>query len=241
MMKKIIVGLTLLLIAALITSPVLAERNTTKPVEETPKVYFVDHIYYNGTAMIPIRTIFEDFGLNIAWNDSDKTMYIMDDSTYRMELSIGDKTAISYDVPLIDSSFNLSDKYLSKTNIRNTSMDVVPMIIDGKTMVPLKFVSDTLDIDIALNDNQTISVSKVENPSNLKNYLTRVVNHSRESPIFNEISYCVRDINQSCIVIRERWSNTKYLETVCLKYSDEYLAGYSYKALSTIGNKPKDR
>ncbi len=238
-MKKIIVGLTLLLITALIVSPVLAERNTTKFVEDTSKVYFVNH--YNGIMMIPIRTIFEDFGLNIVWSDSDKTMYIMDDSTYRMELSIGDKTAISYNVSLNDSNFNLSDKQLLKTNIRNISMDTAPMIINNKTMVPLKFVSDTLGVNITLNDNQTISVSNVECQSNLENYLMGVINRSRESPVFNKISYCIRDINQSCIAIRKRWSNTKYLETICLKYTDDYLFGYSYKALSSKGDRPKDR
>ena len=111
----------------------------------------------DNRTLVPLRSIFEELGATVIWEQSTKTI-IANKNTTNISLKIGAKT--------------------STVNGQSISIDVPAQIINGATLVPLRFISEalgatvkwdskTLTATIEQND-KTISV-KVEN-GNVKGY-----------------------------------------------------------------------
>lgn len=80
---------------------------------------------------MPIRFITDNIGAQTRWNEQDQTVTItMENKT--IVLTIGSATARVNDVP---------------TPIDPNNQNVLPFIIDGRTMMPLRFIAENLDCD----------------------------------------------------------------------------------------------
>ena len=107
-------------------------------------VYFPDVKPYisNDRTFVPVRFISEQLGASVSWNNDTGEVIINrgDDS---IKLVIGSTEVIKNGVL--------------------SSMDTVPMITDGRTMVPLRFVSEQLGAVVSwdvLNNSVLINTSK---------------------------------------------------------------------------------
>jgi len=89
-------------------------------------------VIVESRTLVPIRAIMETFGGNVAWDDATKKVTINFNNN-TLELRIGQSTAF----------LNGYAKQIDSTNTK-----VVPMIISGRTMVPLRFVGDSFGIDV---------------------------------------------------------------------------------------------
>lgn len=88
------------------------------------RVYFeTPPVNRNGRLLVPVRKLFEGLGAQVEWNENTKTVTAVRDDT-RIELPIGKKTA--------------------KVNGYSVSIDAEAVIINGRTMVPLRFISQSL-------------------------------------------------------------------------------------------------
>lgn len=76
-----------------------------------------------GRMLIPIRAVMENLQANVNWNQQNKTVFITKDSVY-MELRVG-------------SSF-------AKVNGESKEFDVAATLVNGRTYVPLRFISESL-------------------------------------------------------------------------------------------------
>src|SRR5438046_2288351 len=75
-----------------------------------------------GRVMIPLRGVLERLGAErIDWQPADQEV-VVSAAGREMRLHIGDRTAV--------------------VNGRDVSLDVPPMILQGTTMVPLRFISE---------------------------------------------------------------------------------------------------
>ncbi len=93
---------------------------------------------YEGYTMVPIRFIAERLGCQVVWDDENKTVTINDGSTV-LSFTEGVKTMIVGD--------------------EIEEIPVEPIISDDRIYVPLRAVSDGLDIDITWNEmTRTVSV-----------------------------------------------------------------------------------
>lgn len=81
----------------------------------------------NGRTMVPFRAIFSMLGASVTWNEQEQKVTGTKDATV-IELSIGKNTATVNGIPL--------------------QMDVPVQIINGRTMVPLSFVSSNLGAQV---------------------------------------------------------------------------------------------
>jgi len=77
--------------------------------------------------MVPMRAIFEELGAYVHWTDSTQTVDATKGDT-SVRLRIGDTVA--------------------NVNGREVNLDQPPRIIGGSTMVPLRFVSESLGADV---------------------------------------------------------------------------------------------
>jgi hypothetical protein len=76
-----------------------------------------------GSVLVPFRGVFEEFGLTVGWESSNKRVTGTNDAV-KIDMSIGKKTVL--------------------VNNEQKLLEVEPKIIDGNTMVPLRFVSESM-------------------------------------------------------------------------------------------------
>ncbi|MBQ4528802.1 MAG: peptidylprolyl isomerase [Clostridia bacterium] len=88
----------------------------------------------NSRTMIPIRAVSENFGAEVSWNDAERKVTITADETI-IELFI--------------------DSDIAKVNGEDKKLDTPPAIVDSRTMVPLRFISEALGKNV-----EYISASK---------------------------------------------------------------------------------
>lgn len=81
----------------------------------------------NGRVLVPIRTISEEMGAEVTYNDATKQVLIAKDDT-EILLTIGSQEAY--------------------VNGEKIMLDVPAMIIEGRTMVPLRFISESMNATV---------------------------------------------------------------------------------------------
>jgi polyhydroxybutyrate depolymerase len=97
----------------------------------------------NGRTLVPIRAIIEALGGTIGWDAAEKKVTISFGST-TIELWIGKSTAKVNGI---------------NTPIDPTNLQVVPEIINGRTMLPLRFVAESLGCSVDWNaTTKTITI-----------------------------------------------------------------------------------
>jgi hypothetical protein len=88
-------------------------------------------IIRNDRILVPIRTIVEEFGGSINWdNDSRKVTIKANDKNIVLTI----------------------DKYDAEVNGKVETMNVAPIIHNDRTMLPLRFISENLGLDVEWDD-----------------------------------------------------------------------------------------
>jgi len=101
-------------------------------------------IIKNGRTLLPIRPVVEALGGTVSWDGTEKKVTVTLGST-TIELWIGKNTA----------RVNGTD-----TPIDSTNSKVVPEIINGRTMLPLRFVTENLGCELQWDPNtKTITIT----------------------------------------------------------------------------------
>ncbi|MCM1567017.1 MAG: copper amine oxidase N-terminal domain-containing protein [Dehalobacter sp.] len=94
----------------------------------------------DGRTLVPLRAIFEALGAIVKWDETTKTVTATKDDT-ETKLVIGGQ--------------------VSKNGVP-VNLDVPAKIIDGRTMVPLRFVSEAFGCQVEWNnDTQIININKI--------------------------------------------------------------------------------
>lgn len=132
----------------------------------------------NNRTMVPMRKIFEAFGANVEWINETRSIKATTDAL-EIGLQIGNDKA------------TLKNSSGDETEI---TLDSVPTVVNGRTLVPVRFIAESLDKKVDWdNENRTVVVidptivrKKIEErASNLFEYLTTTTENitSSESTI----------------------------------------------------------
>jgi len=122
-MKKFV---TMLLAALCAFTPVSAFAIDVN-IDRMPLQMDVEPATINGRTMIPMRSIFEALGAEIEWNSYTKGITAQKD----------EKTIVLY--------LNDTNAYINGISY---PLDAPPITIDGRTMVPARFVAESLDCQV---------------------------------------------------------------------------------------------
>ncbi len=107
----------------------------------------VPPVIESGRTLVPLRAIFEALGSNIQWDGDTQTVTATKGST-EIELVIGGKAL---------------------KNGQPVTLDVPAKIIEGRTVVPLRFVSEALGCQVSWDGaTQTITISSSSNAGTVK-------------------------------------------------------------------------
>lgn len=93
-------------------------------------------VMQNGTTLVPLRGIFEELGADVTWSQSKQTIDASNENT-KIWLKIGSTTA--------------------KVNGKDVKLTTPAKVINGNTLVPLRFISESLGESVKW-DNSTRSV-----------------------------------------------------------------------------------
>lgn len=97
-------------------------------------------IIENGRTLVPLRAIFEKIGATVEWNGDTQTVVATKDNT-AISLTINNTTATK--------------------NGTAITLDVPAKIINGRTLVPVRFVADCFGVDVRWNgDIQRVVLTK---------------------------------------------------------------------------------
>ncbi|CAN5449655.1 hypothetical protein BH11ARM1_BH11ARM1_07270 [soil metagenome] len=98
--------------------------------------------YMSGRVLVPLRGVFENLGAYVQWDPATRTIKAIKGST-DVELRVGDKWA--------------------SVDGKNVAMDVPAMIVNGSTLVPIRFVSESLGAQVTWNDSTRTVMIYAEN------------------------------------------------------------------------------
>ncbi|HHW35721.1 MAG TPA: hypothetical protein GXX18_00215 [Bacillales bacterium] len=126
-MKKILVFAVLLLNFFIISNSASAAPTIQVIINGTDQSYDQPPIIENNRTLVPLRGVFESLGATVQWNP-EKREIIATKKTQTIWLKIGSKT--------------------TKVNGAVNEIDVSAAIINGRTMVPLRFVGEALGANV---------------------------------------------------------------------------------------------
>jgi len=109
------------------TYSVLAQDITVK-INNTPVTFDVKPAIIKERVMVPLRAIFEALGAQVSWDGDNKTIYAAKDNLL---------IVLQIDNPI---AFINSDKEIT--------LDVAPVIVDSRTLVPVRFIAESLGADV---------------------------------------------------------------------------------------------
>ena len=93
----------------------------------------------DGRTMLPMRQIATELGCEVVWNEATQQVYVIND-TYTLVFTINQKTG--------------------QQNGKEFTMDVPPMIVNDRTMLPVRALATALDLDITWDDaTRTVNIA----------------------------------------------------------------------------------
>lgn len=123
MSKKLYASLLLVAVILILTPTVFAGSEIKVTIDNKPQYFDVDPQNIDGRVLVPMRTIFESLGTELGWDGSTQTVTGIK-GNIKIILKINNKIAI--------------------VNDKQVELDVPAKIIDGRTLVPARFIAESL-------------------------------------------------------------------------------------------------
>ncbi len=131
MLKKAIsVILLFLIVFSFSTNLVSASEELTLVIDGKTIEADVNPMIIDGRTMVPVRVLFDSFGADVLWNENLRQVIISTKSTV-IVFTIGSKTV-----------------YIDGVG---RPIDVPPVIVQSRTLVPIRFISSVLGYDVLWN------------------------------------------------------------------------------------------
>ncbi|MBR3942298.1 MAG: copper amine oxidase N-terminal domain-containing protein, partial [Clostridia bacterium] len=140
-MKKVIflMLVCITLLASMLVMPASAEQPISVYVNGEKLEFDVAPVLLNDRTMVPMRKIFETLGATVSWNGDTETA---------SGVRNGIRVSVSIDNPkaFIDG--------------KATSIDQPPVLLDGRTLVPLRFIAEAYGAQVEWVDaTQTVNIT----------------------------------------------------------------------------------
>lgn len=173
-MKKNILMILMTAVLILSLGQVVSAAQVIKVfIDGTEQNYEQSPVLQNGTTLVPLRDLFESLGGQLFWDKDSQTAHVTKGKTC-LSVQINNTSATVSDYDPDGDACN---------NPRIVNLNVSPKIINGKTMVPLRFASEYLGAEV-LWDQKNSTIQVFSDP-NGEEYLKYLVNNYWATPSNN--------------------------------------------------------
>ena len=139
--KTLCLLVTMLLLVSTIT-PVMANGDIKVKIDGQQIAFDVPPQLINDRTMVPLRAIFEALGATVLWDGETRTVTAYNEAYY------------------VKATIDKQDMYV---NGEARQMDIAPMIVEGRTLVPARFVAEAFNCQVDWDGtNKTVSISSRE-------------------------------------------------------------------------------
>lgn len=143
-MKKImkVLMLCMLMISVIISTVAFANSEIKVAIDGEYVEFDVQPQLINDRTMVPLRAIFEALGAEVDWDNDTQTVIAMKDDV------------------TVTATIGSTKMYIDD---EEKTMDVAPMLIGGRTLVPVRFVAEAFDCDVDWDgDNSIVYIASLE-------------------------------------------------------------------------------
>ncbi len=145
-MKKTL-ALILAALLAFAALPALAEENVTVTVNGEAVYFDQPPIILDGRTLVPIRAVFEAMGCQVGY----------DGASQQVSIANGDELVVCR---IGDANY---EKYTGGALTANGVFDVVPQVINDRTLVPVRALSEAFGCDVEWKgDTQTVVINDAD-------------------------------------------------------------------------------
>ncbi len=151
------------LIFTLLFSNLVSAKEVNVYLENEKLQMPISALLEDGRTLVPMRAIFEEVGANVEWIHDTNTV-------------VASKDGININLPI--------GKNIASVNGKEVKLDVSSKVVNGNTLVPIRFIAETLGFNTGW-DNNTYSVL-LDSEAPFGNYkVTRVVDGDTVKVMFN--------------------------------------------------------
>jgi len=132
-MKQLLLAICIALAALILIPPVSASANNQQGtiavfIDGLPVTFDVEPVIQNGRTMVPFRAVVEALHTRVHWDDATQTITAKKEDTVT-RLQIGSQTAYRNNIAI--------------------KLDALPVIYDGRTLIPLRFFAEAFDCGVS--------------------------------------------------------------------------------------------
>lgn len=118
-----------------IGNPIMTVNGEGKPIDEDGTA----PVIVNDVTLLPVRAVVEEMGGTVSWNDSTREV-TLNYNNGEIKLTIDSLTA--------------------QLNGENHTLDTAPSIINGRTMLPIRFIAESFNFDVTWEQSsQTVTIT----------------------------------------------------------------------------------
>ncbi len=181
-MKNIRKALCILLTMILMVSSMnlaMADDDIRVKIDGEQITFDVQPQLINDRTMVPLRAIFEALGATVSWDGATQTVTAYNEE-YFVKATINNKIMI--------------------VNGVSKSMDIAPMLINERTLVPARFVAEAFGCDVEWDaETKTVIISNKEKTVSIPEYITDFsVEYSKEYDIY-KVFFGFKDSNNQYV------------------------------------------
>lgn len=133
-MKRVLMSLIIVMTVILNMCIISYANDDIKvSINGNEQLYDQNPVIINGRTLVPMRAIFESLGATVEWNDEEKSVTAKKDFT-TIKIGIGKKYAT--------------------VNDKSVRLDTSASIINSRTLVPVRFVSEALGAQVKWNNEE---------------------------------------------------------------------------------------
>lgn len=138
-MKKIAsLTMVVVLLLCMFTFNVSAQENVSVYIEGEKVEFDVQPQIISGRTMVPMRKIFEQLGATVEWEQTTQTI-------------TGKKEDTTIIMQIDNNELSVNDNV--------STLDVAPIVVDGRTLVPVRAIAESFGIDVLwYGDIETVAI-----------------------------------------------------------------------------------
>ena len=140
----LVIGIFMFCIGTWAVSAASSSEHICVFVDNKQVEFDVEPQLIGGRTMVPLRAIFEELGATVNWDENTKTVTAYNEAY------------------IVKCTINQNQIYVN--NIAK-EIDVAPMVVDGRTLVPVRFIAEAFQCKVEWNAD-TFSVNITSQPIN---------------------------------------------------------------------------